>query len=269
MTYFRTGFGLALVALLLGACTVSFESTPPDAEIEARTSTAGSLANESARTNETLASGERMLIGVDVPSAGEDGLYLYLDRPLGLSVKNSSRATIASSPGPDFFASGTLVGLSDAPSADPSLAPSVVATQACPGSCVILRNSGSRQVFMEVRNDTGSTVNVGVYAVLREFDDGNERRNEPIRFSSNEQGALETLGDTDVYEAGRDGELFFDAVDSTLDFQATVRDPGGSFSTTLSDGESTEVFEGDRITVQATNSRAAVSSKSSYFLEIQ
>lgn len=269
MTNLRTGFGLALVALVLGACTVSFEPIPPDAEIEARTSTAGSLANESARTTESLAPGDRVLIRVNVPSAGEDGLYLYLDRPLELTVKNGSRATIASSAGPDFFAAGTLVGLSDVPSTAPSLAPSVVASQACPGSCVILRNSGSRQVFMEVRNDSGSTVNVGVYAVLRDFDDGNERRSEPIRFSSNEQGALETLGDTDVYEAGRDGELFFDAVDSTLDFEATVRDPGGSFSTTITDGESTDVFEGDRITVRATNSRAAVSSKSSYFLEIQ
>lgn len=268
MTYLRTIFGLGLLALVLSACSISFEPAPPDAEVDARTSTAGSLANESARTTETLASGDRMLIEVNVPSAGEDGLYLYLDEPIGLQVKNSSRSTIASSVGPDFFAAGTLVGLSEAPSAEPSLAPSVVASQACPGSCVVLRNTGSRRVFMELRNDSGSSVSVGVYAVLRELDDGNERRSEPIRFSSDEQGALETLGDTDEYEAGRDGELFFDAVDSTLDFEATVRDPGGSFTTTISDGESADVFEGDRITVQAANSRAAVSSKSTYFLEI-
>lgn len=265
----RTMVGMAVVALVLGACEVSVTVRDPDVQVSARASTTANLANETPRTEEQLGPDESLLVRVDVPSNASDGLYLYLDEELDLTVRNSSRSAVASSTGPDFFAAGTLA-LSQASSpAAQALEPAVVSSQACPGTCVILDNPGSTRVYMDLSNPTGQTVNVGVYAVLRDFDDGNERRSEPVRFSSTEQDALETLEDEDVYEAGSGGTLFFDAVDSPLAFRATIIDPSGfDAPTTISDGESVTVFEDDIIRVEAVNSRAAVSSQSMYFLEI-
>lgn len=273
MMHVRTGFGVALLALLLGACNGPIEVVSPEAEITARTSEASAIGNETPQTTERLGPDESVLIRVKVPDGGGDALYLYIDEELELSVENSFGSLIAFSAGPNYFTSRRVVGL-DATS-DRLRPADIDVSQTCPGSCVILHHDGSSRRYMEVRNQTSSTVDVGVFAVVRDFEDGNEYRTEPIPLSSGvSDGALETLGDVDEFEVQASGTLFLDPGqgDPAISYEARIVDPFGENPVrTIRAGENAEVsaFEVVRVRSGSSTERAGVSAASRYTLELQ
>ncbi|MDZ7800688.1 MAG: hypothetical protein U5K81_07845 [Trueperaceae bacterium] len=271
MMNLRTGLGLALLALLLGACN-GLDGGLVDFDISARTSTEPAIGDEAPQLTERLAPGETVVRSVEVSSQGGDALYLYLDESLELSVENGFGSLLAFSARPDYFTSHRVVGLdADAAALRPA---DIGVNQTCPGSCVILPNRGANR-YLEIHNSTSSTVTVGVYAVLRDFEDGNEYQSHPIALPGGvTRGAIETLGDVDEFEVQTSGTLFLDPgqQDSAIPYEARISDPTGVNPTrTITAGESEQVstFEIVRVQSGGSTERAGVSGASKYTLDLQ
>lgn len=268
----RTGFGLALLALLLAACN-GIEGISPDFdfEISAETSSETAIGDETPQATERLGPDETVLVRVNVPSRGGEALYLYLDESLELSVENSFGSLLAFSAGPDYFTSRRVAGVA---AESRTIRPAIGVDQSCPGSCVILHRQGVSR-YMEIQNPTSSTVNVGIYAIVRDFEDGNEYQEEPIALTSGgTDGAIETLGDVDEFEVQSSGTLFLDPgqSDPAIPYEARISDPFGDNPTrTITAGQNTQVsaFEIVRVQSGGSTERAGVSGASKYTLDLQ
>src|SRR5690606_7082589 len=150
----------------------------------------------------------------------------------------------------------------------PSLSPSAVSvTRACGGSCVLIHGAAS-EYLVRLTND-GSPGSVTLYAFGRDFDDTTEPANDssstaPV-VTDDGQGAIEYVGDEDIWKVAFDGQVSFSAVDGAIALLATVHTPlGQTFGPYSPDGEF-PVFAGEYILVRAANpDAAAVSGKSKY-----
>lgn len=268
---------LALVAISLGALLAACEInvyTPPSFDDEVNADGwAGSLADAPPTDTVTLAPGETFRYKVVIPSVSLEAVYYMLDTELDLTLLDRFDDPVASSASTDYFTSGTLA-LSAASGAE--LEPADVTAQlSCLGSCVIERRSGSGSPrYVRIHNPTGSTVTTAFYAILRDFEDTNESTAPAPLGTGTTDGALETLGDVDTYEAtqGGDVELVFGTLAAGLDYRLRIYSTGGTLVDTLFVGDPpVEVFAGEEIRVDATNGaeRAGASGKSRYQIGFQ
>lgn len=277
MTKFLYILSAAAVALVLGACSVVVTDgdggpvDEVDKTVSATAYSSGDLEAADPADDVTLGANESIRYRVNVESTNRDALYLYLDAELDLYVYRGSGSLYATSASESFFAGG-MAGL-NVNAARSALSPAdVSANLACPGSCVILPSSESDPVEVRVHNTSQFDRTVSFYAVLRDFEDTSEATagldDLPVGIT---RGALETLGDSDGYDIGANGTLFFDGTDdSGIVFEAKITDPIGVGSPrTLRSGDSESVLIGEEVRVYAVNDRAAVAGKSLYFLELQ
>ena len=261
------------LALLLAACQVTITPTPTpeyDVAVTASAWTDATLAGAPIADTVTLTPGESIRYKVDVPSSSLEAVYYELDQPLELTVYNRFDSALASSASDDFFARGTLA-LANA-------TVSGVATQditpqlTCRGSCVIERHTDSTR-YLRVHNPSAFDVTVNLYVVMRDFEDTSEGGATSAVNLGDNDGALETLGDVDVYEASVDGDvsLTFGSLASGLQYRIRIYDGGGALVDTLFVGDpAVPVFAGEEIVVDAVNGadRAAASGKSRYVIAL-
>ena len=188
--------------------------------------------------------------------------------------KDATLEVLASAGGSVLFTShsrdGFLAGTGSLKMA-PTLSPSAVSvTRACGGSCVLIHGAAS-EYLVRVTND-GSPGAVTLYAFGRDFDDTTEPANDssltaPV-VTEDGQGAIEYVGDEDVWKVAFDGQVSFSAVDGAIALLATVHGTGGGqVAGPYSPGVEFPVYAGEYILVRAANpDAAAVSGKSKYFL---
>ena len=216
----------------------------------------------------SIAPGDEKLFLVNVSSdtaAAGSALYLELNVPLDLTVLDDDRSVYATSSSADFFAAGTA-GLSNE-----GLAPQTISNvRKCRGSCVIQDASAGNQ-YVKVENTSGDTVAYTLYAYVVNYSDDNEAVNDTagtaVTLGDFDNGALESLGDSDYYVAGKPGTLSFGStswvnarVDVTIDGKVTTLQPGDTFP---------RLFANDSIRVYAVDDdTAAAASVSKYVLEI-
>ncbi len=275
MTKFLYLLSAATIATVLAACTVTVTpiTDTVDRTVSASVFTGVDLSAGGATDTVALGAGESIVYRVNVPSTGDEALYLYVNEALDLYVYRSSGTLYATSASADFFAGGSA-GLA-VNAAGEALSPSAVsANLACPGSCVILPSGAIDPVYVRVRNTTSTDQGVSFYATLRDFEDSSEATSgsDALPVNSTTTGALETLSDVDDYVVQGGNTLSFDgAVDSGILFEAKITDPftSGSSPRYLRSGESASVSVGEEVSVYAVNDRAAVSGKSLYFLTLQ
>ncbi len=264
---------LAIVAAaVLAGCEFSVGTTVPyDAEADANTWTGATLAGAPSSAEVTLGPNESIRYRVAIPSSSLDAVYFELDQPLELTVYDASNFPIASSVTADFFERGTLAlsaaGRTALGTAD------VTAQLSCRGSCVIERHRTATR-YVKIENPTGFTVTTNLYVVLRDFEDTSESGGTATLGTGTTEGALETLGDVDVYEVGQSGdvELVFGTLASGLDYRLRIYDSQGDLVSTLFEGDPAElVFAGEEVRVDAVDGddRAGASGKSRYQISLQ
>ena len=261
---------------VLAACNVTFVFPVTPTPVPAQ----GPSGNTTAVASPSLAPGDVRYYEIDVSASQQtnyDVLQVELDHNLNLTFYGPSGTVYASSSSPDYFASGKL-GLSSlaAASATSVKAQHIVVQTSCVGSCVIQKlNAGT--YYIRIENQTSSTVNASVYAFVRNYDDpyepGNDSQSGAVTLpagSSGDDGAIETLGDTDYWTMGADGTLTFDG-GTLVNARADVIDGlDGHLVKTLQPGDSIGVFQGDIVEVYAQgDQRAAVSGSSLYNLTLQ
>lgn len=264
------------VALFLGACSVTvFIGALVDETVDAVVYTGADLTATSSVDFATLGRSDEKVYRVRIASSSNDAVYVYLDADLELYVYDSEGRRYASSSSRDYFATGDT-GIASVSGA--ALAPADVGFDiACPGSCVILPATFDDELFLRVVNGGSSDASFNLWTVLRDFEDSGEASSSPVPIPSaasaeSATGALETLGDVDIFVAQDTGVLFFDGVpDSGIIYEARI-DPADPLLDPifLSSGESDLVLAGETVTVYAVNAnaRAAASGFSKYFLDI-
>jgi hypothetical protein len=265
------------VALVLGACSVTvFIGALVDETVDATVYTGADLVAASVADSDTLGPSDEKVYRVRVGSTAFDALYIYLDADLELYVYDADGRRYASSSSRDFFGEG---GSGIASTSTASLAPTDVGFDiACPGSCVLLPASFDDPLFVRVVNPGAGDASFALRTVLRDFEDSGEASANPVPIPTAASfeaatGALETLGDVDVFVAQDTGVLYFDGVlSSGIVYEACITDPldPGQAPICLRSGESDLILVGEEVTVSAVNAddRAAASGFSKYFLDI-
>jgi hypothetical protein len=254
-----------IATLVLTACTVTI--TPVDPFPNALPVTAGSDPTSSVDSS-SVAGGDSVVYIVTVPSSvgSSDLLFFELDtEALGLIVYNAGGNDIASSSSAEVFVAGDgAVALVD-PAA---ITPSIV----CRGSCVILPGTAGT-FFAEVVNGGGSSVDFDLFAFGDAIQDEGEPENNlestapTLSAAIDQEGAIETLGDIDLYSVETTGTLSFDSA-SALDLIAEVLF-NGNVQDTISPGETAQVFDGDVVRVRENGGNAAaIASASAYDLTV-
>jgi hypothetical protein len=171
---------------------------------------------------------------------------------------------------PDRFSRGSMF---DEAALDAPLEPQAITTNVrCDGPCVILPAAGGPALVGFV-NPSGSTGAVPLIAFVDAFTDTNEP-NDGVNGASplvNEQsGAIELVGDRDVFRVERAGRLVFSNPPNTIRLQAQVYAANGATrQRTLADGESMLVAAGQFVVVEALGETAAPSARSFYFLTLE
>ena len=262
MRRFRTLGVISALALVLVACSVTI--APVDPFPGALPATA---VNDPATAiaSFTLAGTSTVVYEVIVPAAvisGDDVLFFELDtESLGIVVYNSAGTALASSASSDGFVSGDAAVSLIGPSA-------ITALLTCRGSCVILPASTST-FFVEVVNEGGSSVPFDLFVFGDDEQDEGEPDNDttatapPLSISTDQTGAIETLGDVDLYAVQENGTVMFDSP-SPFDLIAEVLF-NGDVQSTLQPGESAAVFTGDTVRVSENGGNAAGPSASSRY----
>lgn len=213
-------------------------------------------------------SGQAVFV-LTVPSTvrNRDILQIEITKDAGLEVLASAGgAVLYSSHSRDYFAAGSL-----GPFVAPSLQPSAInVSRTCGGSCVLIAGAASQYV-VRVTNDGSSGV-VGLYAFGRDFDDTTEPANDftstaPV-IAGDGVGAIEYVGDEDVWKSAFTGEVSFTAPTATIDLLAEVYNPVGQpVAGPYSPGTEFLVYADEYVLVRAADpSQAAVAGKSRYNL---
>ncbi len=259
---------LALVSsavLLLSACKIVIE--PPVRQPDA-TVAAGNDA-DTAVGNYSVPAGGDLLVRVNV-NTERPLLYIELSRDMELEVFNASRVRLASSRSSNFFGAGT-----DGLSSSSLESQAITLALACEGSCVILNRATSSHYYALIRNTSGSSQNVSLWAFgdfpADEFEGDNETASTLATYDVSgamESGAIETLNDVDYWRVIGTGTVVFDAPNSALAMVAEVFNPSGSSRTAgpYTNGQSFTVYANELIRVSSSNSRAGASQVSDYYL---
>ena len=276
-TKIRFAVATLAVALVLGACSVTvFIGELVDETVDATVYTGSVLTSASIADADTLGRSEEKVYRVRLGSTAYDATYIYLDADLELYVYDSDGRLYATSTSRDFFASGSAGLASTSASV---LAPADVAVQlACPGSCVILPTSFDDPLFLRVVNRGSSAASFNLWTVLRDFEDSGEASSGAVSIPTVASGdfatgALETLGDVDVFVAEDSGTLFFDGSPASgIVYEAEITDPFdlGQAPIYIRSGDASAIQFGEEVRVYAVNAsdRAAASGFSIYFLDI-
>jgi hypothetical protein len=227
---------VSLVAtLVLTACTVTI--TPIDPFPNALPVTAGSDPN-TAIDSSSVGGGDSVVYVVTVPT----------------SVGSSDLFTAGGAPSVQIGTAGIDVDV------------------ICRGSCVIL-DASAGTFFAEVVNGGGSSVDFDLFVFGDDIQDEGEPDNNlsstapTLSEAIDQEGAIETLGDIDLYSVETTGTLSFTSA-SSLDLIAEVLF-NGAVQDTLSPGETGQVFDGDIVRVSENGGNAAaIASASAYDLSI-
>ena len=213
---------------------------------------------------------------VSIPATvrSRDVVYFELDRNLGLQLRTSSNlSAIASSSSPNMFAGGGTLAFADAgPNGDAVDTQAVTANRACRGSCIIAP-AQSNSLFLRVHGggaSTNFTLFVYGFDLLDGTEPANNNRATAPDLVNSDSGAIETIGDVDMWRVNAVGRVAFDTVSGGPNLQAVVLDIGGNPIPGLvyTRGSRFCAYPGETIRVTASNSsQAAASARSSYFLE--
>lgn len=201
------------------------------------------------------------LVSVSGAAASSDLLYLEVDTEnAAIIVYNTGGTALASSTTADRFVAGGGAAARFSTSA-------IGVAIECRGSCVIFEAT-SASYYVEIVNETGSSLNYQFYAYGDEYVDEYEPSNDVPAgapdLSSSDSGAIETLGDVDYFYVTSSGTLTFTST-SSLALRAEVSDAGGAVVATLSPGQSTTVFASDEIRVYESGGDAAAASSASRY----
>jgi len=215
---------------------------------------------------------------VSIPATvrSRDVLYVELDANLGLELRSPSNlSSIASSSSPDWFSSGgsfarqqDLHGVVGARG--------ISASKSCRGSCVIVVPQAN-SYFVRVYGGA-SNASFSLYAYGFDLMDDTEPANDWIGSApvlvDDASGAIETIGDVDLWRMATAGTVAFDTVSGGPTLQAQILDSDGSQVPSnqgggpFTSGQSFGVFSGEYVRVTSADpNRAAVAARSSYFLE--
>ncbi|HEV6953057.1 MAG TPA: hypothetical protein VKY86_07365 [Promicromonospora sp.] len=215
-----------------------------------------------------MGSGATATFVVTVPAGvrSRDVIQFEVGGSARLEVLSSGGSVLFSSTSPDVFFAGGAASMA------PEVAPSAVAAnRVCGGPCVIVPSPAS-SYLVRVRN-TGSARNVPLYAFGRAFDDrtepANDARSTAPSIVGDGSGAIETVGDVDLWLVPFTGQVAFDAVSGGPALQAHVLSPQGAVvDGPYAPGSTFEVFAGEFVRVRAADpNRAAVAGRSTYFLD--
>ncbi len=221
-----------------------------------------------------MASGATWLYEITVPSDVRNDfevVYLELNQNLNIRVRDAGRKLLYSSSSAEFFGRGGA-GIA---SANTDLdAQAINATTACRGSCVIFEPGSQGTYFLEVTNNTSSSVTYDLFAFGDDFADefepeNNVRATAPtlaVGPSLDESGALETVGDVDYWFVNGNAAVAFDAAANQLGIRADVVDNGGNRLSSHAPGSTINVRTGQYLRVFSNSDRAAASAASVYYL---
>jgi hypothetical protein len=209
------------------------------------------------------------LYEVQVPIA-RDLLYVEADGAnvrVTLQTNDRNRTTLAVSESPTYFAS-SIGDLSTA-----ALRPSSIDVEfTCFGPCAAIEPVGGGSYIMEVRNLSGSSTTVDVYAYTFDENDTlepNDTAGSAYEFSSGPQtlsGAIERIGDEDWFAYTGDSRdfTFFDVSGGdVLDLVLEIVD-----GPTVTPGGTNTFLDGDVFVVRSASGRAGPSGTSSYAIEV-
>ena len=270
---------LAVVVLLAG-CDLTVRPTPLPFDPPTQPRTATTDPSDPIDAGATLAPGGTAWYAVDVTDAVADaGDLLYIEADVGadgdsgesgavqVRVYNPEGSVRATSAG----ASGFGAGEEPAPLAPAALeSQAIIVTRTCLDACVIVPNAEG-EVIVRVRNTSSVTRVVAVYAYAFEPQDSGEDANDALEtaptLSDFDTGAIETLGDEDIYRITNSGTLMFDSgsplalrADVVFDDRVVTLEPGDTF----------DVRSGDYVVVYSAGNFAGPPSEegSSYVLEV-
>lgn len=215
-------------------------------------------------------------VGIPATVRSRDVLYVELDSNLGLELRSSSNlSSIASSSSPDSFSSGgSFVLQQDAPAVPGPQG--ISAGKSCGGSCIIVvpqANSYFVRVYGGASNASFSLYTYG-FDLMDDTEPANDSTGTAPVLVDDVSGAVETIGDVDLWLMAANGTVAFDTVSGGPTLQARILDSGGGQVPSnegggpFTSGQSFGVLAGDYVRVSSADSnQAAVAARSSYFLE--
>lgn len=176
----------------------------------------------------TINVGETKRFIVDIPpSLTESLIYFELgtedanDTAITMTLKNSSQQVVARSSSPRFFTAASSSGLLEPQAA-------IVVDVTCRGACVIIRNTSEDKYFIELTTSRNATYDLFIFDDLYS-DSFEENDSTPTTDTSSTTpsfvGAIETLGDTDIFTDPRNVSTVTLTIDSstTIPITAEVR----------------------------------------------
>lgn len=269
----RRLLAVAVVALvtLIASCRPAEVILPPEDSIPVQ---ATADPTEVVRTV-TIPADDEVVFDLIVPGglvAGRDVFYVELSADLALELRRTSNygVLVASSTSGAFFASGAGA-LSTAAIQGDELEPSGIGvSRVCGGACVI-RPVGEK-LHARVRNTTGSSQVVDLYFFVDVLQDDNEPSNDSRAgapdLATDDQGAIELIGDTDFWRAPTRRSVHLTQGASALSVRAVVVNANGvAVSDIYRNGDTFEVCEGQFVRVSADiSNRAAAPGRSAYTL---
>lgn len=164
---------------------------------------------------------------VDIPSSlAESLIYFELgtedanDTAITMTLRNSAQQIIARSSSPRFFTSASSSGILESQA--------IVVNVLCRGACIIIRNTSEDKYFIELTTSRNATYDLFVFDD-RYSDSFEENDSTPTTDTSSPTpsfvGAIETLGDTDIFADPRNVSNVTLTIDSstTIPITAEVR----------------------------------------------
>ncbi|MFO7545068.1 MAG: hypothetical protein R6W77_06195 [Trueperaceae bacterium] len=261
----------ALVALVLAGCTITIDPVIPPNAVKV---TANENPNAPVHTD-SLAAGSAEIFEITVPQtvqSGYDVVYVELgpDMDIELELRAANYASVLmSSNSRDYFGRFST-GLA-AVSADLD-AQGITSMVNCRGSCVIFQPTASTY-YARVKNDSGVGVSYDLYVYGDDLQDDTEPNGAvataaPFAVASTVSGAIETIGDRDLWDVIGDATIQLDtAAGNPVDIEATVLNSAGvAIDGPYGPGAQFQVFDGEYVRVESASDFAAASAKSVYYL---
>lgn len=261
----------ALFALVLAGCNIIIEPVIPPNAVKV-------TANENPSApvhSDTLPAGGSEVFEITIPQAvlnGYDVVYVELgpDMDIELELRSANYASVLmSSNSRDYF--GRFATGLQAVSADLE-AQGITSMVNCRGSCVIFEPTGSTY-YARVKNDSGVAVSYDFYVFGDVLQDDTEPANGSLQsaptfnVASTVSGAIETIGDRDLWHVSGTATVQFDAASNLLDLEATVLSSSGTaVAGPFGPGDQFEVFDNEYVRVESATDLAAASAKSVYYL---
>lgn len=271
---------VALLAVLavIASCTPRPEPIPPPEDSIPVQATASP--QDPAHTVTIPANDEVVFDLLAIAGGGFDVFYVELSANLPLELRRSSNygTLVASSSSPAFFASGAS-GLGGAAASEEldlgalggELEPQAIGVRrVCAGSCAI--RPVSDKLHARVRNTTQSPQTVTLFYFGDVFQDdgepGNDSRAGAPNLASDDEGAIELIGDTDFWRAPSRRNVTLTQAAGALPVRGVVVNTDGvAVSEPFGAGQTVEVCEGFFVRVNATTAnRAAAPGRSAYLL---